>query len=88
MTADDYQNLEHGIYRIFWKDGGHSLASVGSDSHGKRWFAPTNWVTVPWSDWSAVERVELLIFKAPALNETQIEQIKKIVFPHRYRVET
>ncbi len=57
----DGQKLQHGLYRIYWKDGGNSLASVGSDASGTRWFAPTNWAaSIPCNDWSDVERVELL----------------------------
>lgn len=71
MTIDEVQKLQHGLYRIFWKDeagGGSSLAAVGSTCSGKRWLAPTNWtfeaerrslgpVT---TDWTRIERVELI----------------------------
>ncbi|MEM9067159.1 MAG: hypothetical protein AAGE52_01595 [Myxococcota bacterium] len=52
--------LPHGLYLINWVDGGTSLASVGSDSDGRRWYAPTNWVTVPGYDWSIVQSAEHL----------------------------
>lgn len=59
----DPQTIPHGLYNIYWKDnGGVSLAAVGSDSSGKRWLAPTNWVsgsTFDWSRVSAVERVDV-----------------------------
>ena len=39
----DILNCKHGLYKIYWKSGGSSLASIGSLSCGARWFAPTNW---------------------------------------------
>ena len=61
MTLGEVRLLGHGIYRIYWKDGGSSLASVGSLSNGDRWFAPTNWITVPCVDWRSVKRAERLL---------------------------
>lgn len=61
MTNDEVTTLPHGLFILHWKEekgGGHSHASVGSDRHGRRWFAATNWIEVPWFDWSAVERAE------------------------------
>lgn len=46
MTPDDVGKLEHGLYRIYWRDGDAnetSIAAVGSLHDGTRWFAPTNW---------------------------------------------
>lgn len=43
MKEKDVQKLVHGLYRIYWKDGGTSLAAVGSLHSGTRWLAPTNW---------------------------------------------
>jgi len=57
MTKEEAQGVEHGLYRIHWKDGGTSLASVGSDASGRRWFAPTNWITVPWFDWCVIHHL-------------------------------
>ncbi len=37
--------MKHGLYRIHWKSGGSSLASVGSMHNGDRWIAPTNWTS-------------------------------------------
>lgn len=34
-----------GLYEVTWLDGGKSVAAIGMDSQGKRWFAPTNWVS-------------------------------------------
>lgn len=43
MTTDEASKLPHGLYRLRWKEGGSSLASVGSTYDGTRWFAPCNW---------------------------------------------
>jgi hypothetical protein len=37
MNIDEVQKLPHGLYRIKWKDGGESLAAVGSKYDGQRW---------------------------------------------------
>lgn len=58
MTPND--TLPAGVYRLFWKDGGSSVASVGCDREGWQWLAPANWVSVPCFDWGMIERVELL----------------------------
>lgn len=52
------KTLRHGLYRIYWKSGGSSIASIGSLSDGTRWYAPTNWITVPSTDWKIVRRIE------------------------------
>ncbi len=58
--------LRHGVYRIYWKAGGpSSVASVGSDSKGNQWFAPSNWLFLgkvgPASrDWEGVLKVDLI----------------------------
>ena len=33
-----------GIYKVQWKDGAWSPASIGADSAGVLWIAPPNWV--------------------------------------------
>ncbi len=45
MTKKHGNTLEPGIYEIFWKSGGSSLAAIGSDGNGQNWIAPTNWTT-------------------------------------------
>jgi len=56
-----FQQVSHGLYLIVWKDGGSSLASVGSDSAGRRWYAPTNWVNgMPCFDWEAVDHLRVI----------------------------
>jgi len=42
-TKEEILNCNHGIYVIYWKSGGSSVASVGSLYSGKRWMAPANW---------------------------------------------
>ena len=54
--------LGPGIYRLYWRDGGSSLAAVGIREDGTNWVAPTNWVE-PGGDiggdgLAAMERVE------------------------------
>jgi hypothetical protein len=60
VRTSQAQALDHGLYRLHWKDGGSSLAAVGSDREGRRWFAPTNWISVPCTDWGSVKRAERL----------------------------
>lgn len=60
MKKKQAQQLGHGLCVIHWKEqhgGGSSMASVGSDTKGRRWFAATNWLVVPCFDWRAVKRV-------------------------------
>lgn len=53
--------LYPGLYRLFWVTGGSSLAAVGINRQGDRWFAPVNWVSVSEeSDWSEVEFAVLI----------------------------
>lgn len=59
MTKDQAKKLSPGIYKIYWKNGGDSLASVGVDEKGDRWLAPTNWTRPGTADhWMEVDRVE------------------------------
>lgn len=65
MSDDEVNQLEHGIYRIYWLSGGSSLASVGSLHSGRRWFAPANWTSfietgIASTSWERIERVELI----------------------------
>ena len=66
MTRNDVNKLRHGLYRLYWKEGGSSLASVGSLYDGVRWYAPINWTNqsttgIACDNWRKVERVELLV---------------------------
>ena len=58
----DPKTIRHGLYKLYWKSGGHSLASVGSHRDGTRWYAPTNWINVPGTDWESIEYVEVIKF--------------------------
>jgi len=60
MTKSEVEMLGHGLYRIYWKSGGYSLAAVGSDEAGNRWFAATNWTSGPSFDWTQVSRASLV----------------------------
>src|ERR1700683_198033 len=64
-------NVPPGLYWIHWASGGTSLASVGMKEDGQRWYAPTNWISVPSFDWSKVDKVEPLS-SAPRDEETPI----------------
>lgn len=37
-------SVRPGLYRIWWKSGGSSLAAIGMSYDGSWWVAPTNWV--------------------------------------------
>lgn len=45
MTQKEAKALPHGIYNLFWKTGGSSVAAVGMLYDGRRWFAPINWTS-------------------------------------------
>jgi hypothetical protein len=65
MTRNEVRILPLGLYRLFWKVGGASVASVGYDAAGNRWYAPANWIgSVPCFDWSTVKSAHMI---APAL---------------------
>lgn len=65
MSRDETRKMGNGLYRLFWKSGGVSLAAVGSLHDGTKWFAPTNWTAkepdgVTSTNWRIVDRVEKL----------------------------
>jgi hypothetical protein len=66
MTDDQVQQLSLGVYRIHWKNGGTSVASVGQLHNGSRWIAPSNWTSrcaqnMGHTDyWPLIDYVELL----------------------------
>lgn len=61
LIGPNGEGVNPGLWRLHWNDGGSSLASVGCDESGRRWFAPVNWVGgVPCFDWSMVEVAELI----------------------------
>lgn len=61
--AGEPDGLTIGLYRIYWRDGSTSLASVGMLHDGLHWFAPINWTAkdttgIACTNWSYVHRVE------------------------------
>ena len=69
MKRKKVKKLVHGVYRIHWNSGGTSIAAVGSDYWGNRWFAPTNWQSkskkgnpkvATTNRWNWVKSVELI----------------------------
>lgn len=62
IYTENFVNLPHGVYKIYWKSGGSSLASIGSSRNGDRWIAPCNWVidSVSTNCWDKIKKVKLL----------------------------
>ena len=61
MKKKDVDILQNGLYKLFWKEGGSSLASVGQLINGDMWYAPTNWVDkteegIACTNWRTVEK--------------------------------
>lgn len=44
MTDGEFQALPLGLYRVYWRSGGSSLAAIGMSASGGRWLAPCNWL--------------------------------------------
>lgn len=70
IYAGEYmKECELGIYEVFWKGGGSSIASIGMRDNGERWVAPTNWSSKKGSDptgnLDGAERIELLYHRKP-----------------------
>jgi len=59
MNKASVQAVKPGLYRVLWKGGGESLASVGMNACGERWLAPTNWISPSHAQrsWRAVKRL-------------------------------
>ena len=81
----DPSNLDYGIYKIFWKSGGCSLASVGGTYNGTRWLAPTNWTCgegKPFeatTDWGGVAGVEVVIANGGFDRDEDFESVIKTI---------
>lgn len=63
MNGLQTRELEPGLYRLHWKEGGWSLAAVGILHDGRRWYAPVNWTSVSpvgiaCANWRIVARAE------------------------------
>jgi hypothetical protein len=52
--------IKHGLYKIYWKSGGNSLAAVGFDREGSNWYAPCNWTSGVSIDWTGVKGFRLI----------------------------
>lgn len=61
--------MQHGVYRIYWDASSTSVAVVGSDYSGRRWFACSNWtaqnaetgVVQYFDEWEEhIEKIELI----------------------------
>jgi hypothetical protein len=63
------EQLTLGLYFLYWKEGGGSVAAVGMDERGRHWYAPTNWISVPSFNWFKVEKVELLTTQSHELEK-------------------
>jgi hypothetical protein len=70
MTNEEARALRPGIYRLAWSGcgKGQSLAAVGSDEVGRRWYAPCNWVAVPSYNWEGVVAAFLVAVIEPCDN--------------------
>lgn len=50
-----------GVYRVYWDEGGSSVAAIGVKHDGGLWLAPSNWLAPDLDpDWSRVERVRAI----------------------------
>lgn len=61
MTKEEIKKYPLGIFKVYWKSGGSSIAAIGQIENGDRWLAPCNWVhtTEDQHIWSKVEKVTL-----------------------------
>lgn len=61
MSEAELQSCPLGLYKVWWKSGGSSLAAIGMMSDGKRWIAPTNWVSpgkATTKGWGGIKRIK------------------------------
>ncbi len=63
MKKVEIRRLPLGLYRLYWKSGGYSLACVGQLHDGTRWHACANWTSkseehVTSTDWRSVKYIE------------------------------
>ncbi len=65
---EQQKGLKHGLYKIFWMDGGSSLASIGFTYDGTNWFSCCNWTSkgndepmVASTKWQIVKSIELIM---------------------------
>lgn len=59
--------LKNGLFRVYWRSGGSSLAAIGTKPDGSKWIAPTNWVSgsadFDWGDILEIESIEVNVCK-------------------------
>jgi hypothetical protein len=91
MKQTEVKELKHGLYKLWWKTGGCSLASVGSTHDGSRWYAPCNWTSqdnerpmVASTDWIDVDRVELIKENNYEKAKDGLGEIKETKEPREY----
>lgn len=56
------RDIRPGIYTVFWKSGGTSIAAIGMTESGSRWIAPINW-SQPSADqtiFNNIDKLELI----------------------------
>ena len=54
--GEEIKDCPLGLYEVFWKSGGSSIAAIGNMHNGVRWIAPCNWTTSEGFD--PTERIE------------------------------
>jgi hypothetical protein len=86
MTKDEVQTLRHGLYLIHWKNGGKSLAAIGSKYNGDRWICCTNWTsaadkgtdTYNQEIWETIDKVGVIAADKENYNQEIWDIIDKI----------
>jgi len=57
---------DHGVYKIYWRDGGSFVGVIGSLHNGDRWIACANWTAKDGNtpsgkfDWENISKLERL----------------------------
>lgn len=75
MNKEEVDRLDNGVYRLYWRDGRSSLASIGDGVGGYKWFSATDWDKTGTTDlhWRCVERAETLHTDNPT---TSVDRFK------------
>lgn len=65
MTKREARKLAVGLYRLHWKNGRVTLATVGARFDGARWFviplvSIANARDAAWMDWPLIDRAEVI----------------------------
>lgn len=77
MTQEQVKKMPHGLYRVYWKEGGYSLASMGSCYDGSRWICPCNWTH---SDLSYPKVATTMVWR-------KIERLEEVLVNSNYGAE-